>query len=631
MGERENPDPSPPQLALPSGFELLWYRLERVLGQGGFGITYLALDSNLDTQVAIKEFLATAFATRGRDATVVPLTESHREDFAWGLERFITEGQTLARFDHPAIVRVHSVFEANQTAYMVMRYEQGKSLAEMLAGKQTFPETQLADMVLRLLEGLEQVHEAGFIHRDIKPANIYIHADGSPVLLDFGAARQALGVHTQTLTTMVSPGYAPIEQYASSSASQGPWTDIYALAATLYRMVTGTAPLSAVDRSKVILDTGRDPLVLARDAAGDGYSASLLAAIDHGLAFREGDRPQTIAHWRAELSGQGGATVQPVFAHDPEAETVRGAEVLTEEITTKGETGAIDVVAKKRRRWPRVIGILAVVLLVLAVLGSLGEKNKRASKIVDVAEDSKANHSQPQSILTLLTAAAQDLDALRLTTPAGDNAWEKYREVLVREPDNRVAQDGLRKIVSTYLGLAKDAASKGELGRADDYLGRAALVLPDDQRLRNARERLAAARSPAPVEPAVASELRHQTDLDKKSQKHLREARKAADKKDYRRAARLLAKVAEKGSPEAQYWLGALYTMGRGVRQDYAKAARLFQAAAHSGFAQAQHNLAVLLDNGRGVARDPVAARRWYQRAAAQGFEPAIEALAKQR
>ncbi len=624
---------SPPELALPPGFELLWYRLERVLGQGGFGITYLARDTNLNTQVAIKEFLATAFATRGPDATVVPLTASHREDFAWGLERFITEGQTLARFDHPAIVSVHSVFEANQTAYMVMRYEQGESLAEMLAGKQDFPETQLVAMVLQLLEGLEQVHKAGFIHRDIKPANIYIHADGSPVLLDFGAARQALGVHTQILTTMVSPGYAPIEQYASSSASQGPWTDIYAFAATLYRMVMGTAPLSAVDRSKVILDTGRDPLILAQDAAAGGYSASLLAAIDHGLAFREGDRSQTIAHWRAELLGQGEVTVPPVFTHDPEAETVRRVEVPTEKITAPKEAETAVVLPKKRRNWFRVTAVLLLVFLVLVVLGFLGKKNKRASKIADLdtVEIAETIRSQPQGVAAVLAAAAQDLDALRLTIPIGNNAWEKYREVLAREPENRAAQDGLRKIVKAYIGLAKDAVSKGELGRADDYLRRAALVLPDDRRLQSVRERLAAARAPAPIELAPASEPRRQQSLDKKSQKHLQEARKAADKKDYRKAARLLAKVAEKGSPEAQYWLGALYTTGRGVKQDYAEAARLFRASAESGFPQAQHNLAVLLDNGRGLARDPGAAWRWYQRAAAQGFQPAIEALAKRR
>ncbi len=626
MGEHEIPGATTPQLALPSGFELLWYRLERVLGQGGFGITYLARDSNLDTRVAIKEFLATAFATRGQDATVVPLTESHREDFSWGLERFITEGQTLARFDHPAIVRVHSVFEANQTAYMVMRYEQGKSLAEVLAGRQTIPEKQLLTMVLRLLDGLEQVHEAGFIHRDIKPANIYIHDDGSPVLLDFGAARQALGVHTQTLTTMVSPGYAPIEQYASSSTSQGPWTDIYALAATLYRAVTGTAPLSAVDRSKVILDIGRDPLVAARDAAGGAYSASLLMAIDHGLAFREGDRPQTIALWRAELSGRCEIPLAPVSAHD--AETVRQTEVATEEIPALENAEATAVVPKKRRRWPRVVGLFALALLVLAILGSLGKKQRETAKKEEVVISGAPETVRPaqQSISALLAGADRDIDALRLTTPAGNNAWKKYREVLGREPENQVAQDGLQKIVNTYLGLAKDAVNKGELGRADDYLRRAALVAPDDQRLRVARKRWAAARAPSTVE---STEPRRQANLDKKSRKHLREARKAAEQKDYRKAARLLAKVAKKGSPEAQYWLGALYTTGRGVQQDYAEAARLFRAAAQSGFARAQHNLAVLLDNGRGVARDREAARRWYRRAADQGFQPAIEALAK--
>ena len=240
--------------AIPPKSKLLWYKIGSVLGQGGFGITYLARDPNLDENVAIKEYLPSAFASRDIEGQVKPLTPDHEGDYRWGLERFIDEGRTLARFDHPGIVRVLSVFEENSTAYLVMRYEKGESMSAILKRERTIAEPQLRQIMGEIMEGLEQVHEAGFIHRDIKPANIYIRENGSAVLLDFGAARQALGIQTQTLTTLVSPGYAPFEQYYSNGTAQGPWTDIYALGATAYRSITGKAPLPAVDRSQMLIN-----------------------------------------------------------------------------------------------------------------------------------------------------------------------------------------------------------------------------------------------------------------------------------------------------------------------------------------------------------------------------------------
>ena len=154
-----------------------------------------------------------------------------------GLTRFISEAQTLARFEHPNIVRVLSVFEGNITGYMIMPYEQGQTLKHILSTERTLEETALLKIMIPILGGLEQVHSAHFIHRDIKPDNIFIRHDGNPVLLDFGSARQALGEEIKTLTSLVSPGYAPFEQYYSKSDEQGPWTDIYGLGATLYRAI----------------------------------------------------------------------------------------------------------------------------------------------------------------------------------------------------------------------------------------------------------------------------------------------------------------------------------------------------------------------------------------------------------
>jgi hypothetical protein len=296
MTTSEHPD------ALPQGYRLHWYVLDRVLGEGGFGITYLARDTNLDQPVAIKEYLPVEIAARRSDASVRARTEEQQERYRWGLDRFLKEARTLARFDHPNIVRVHSVFEFNGTAYMVMRLEEGETLESMLERRRTLPEEEIVRVILPVLDGLEMVHGAGFIHRDIKPDNILIRADGTPVLLDFGSARHALG-RVRTVTILVAPGYAPFEQYYSTGENQGPWTDIYGLGATCYRAIAGAPPMDAIARSKGILGSTRELLVPARNVGQGRYGEAFLRAVDRALEFAERDRPQTIAEWRSELAG----------------------------------------------------------------------------------------------------------------------------------------------------------------------------------------------------------------------------------------------------------------------------------------------------------------------------------------
>jgi len=288
------------QHALAVGYQLHWFQIESILGVGGFGITYLARDGNLKRSVAIKEFLPSDLSVRREDSTVEPVSENESETFRWGLDRFLSEARTLARFQHPNIVGVHSVFEANNTAYMVMEYEQGSSFGAVLREPDNCREEKLRAVLMPLLDGLEKVHEAGFVHRDIKPNNLFVRRDGSPVVLDFGSARQALGVETRTLTSLVTPGYAPFEQYNANREGdkQGPWTDIYALGATLYRAVTGKGPVDALTRAGAILKGHKDVLIPAVLAGGDRYSANFLRAIDRALAFQPEARPQTIGEWR---------------------------------------------------------------------------------------------------------------------------------------------------------------------------------------------------------------------------------------------------------------------------------------------------------------------------------------------
>ncbi|MFT5447560.1 MAG: serine/threonine protein kinase [Gammaproteobacteria bacterium] len=308
---------------LPPTYRIHWYEVESVLGRGGFGITYLARDTNLNHLVAIKEFLPTELAVRTSDQTVHPLSDEYNDVFKWGLTRFIEEAQTLARFNHPNIVPVRSVFEANNTAYMIMDYVEGLSLSRAIRSPRYSSETELKKLILQLIDGVEQIHKAGFIHRDIKPDNIFLQNDGVPVLLDFGSARQSTGA--RTLTALVTPGYAPFEQYDTSNESdrQGPWTDIYALGALLYRAVVGRPPADAMARMTAKLD-GKELLEPASKVAMGNYSPEFLQAIDSALAFRPADRPQSIAQWRRQLDPNAPPAEEPPDVDD-EADTVLAA------------------------------------------------------------------------------------------------------------------------------------------------------------------------------------------------------------------------------------------------------------------------------------------------------------------
>ena len=285
------------RLALPQGTRIREFEFHRVLGQGGFGITYLGWNVALDISVAIKEYLPSDLATREQDLSVVPQVPKAASDFQWGLERFLDEARILARLQHPNIVRVHHFFEAHSTAYIAMDYVEGEDLSAHLARKETLSEDELKAILDPLLSALEVVHQADFLHRDIKPGNIILRAeDGSPVLLDFGAARQAMGAKSRSVTSIVTPGYAPIEQY-SSRGSQGAWTDIYALGGVCYRALTGETPNDATDRMR------DDPLIPVSQRCAGRVSGAFLSAIDAALAVHEEDRLQSVEAWQDAMVG----------------------------------------------------------------------------------------------------------------------------------------------------------------------------------------------------------------------------------------------------------------------------------------------------------------------------------------
>lgn len=286
--------------ALPDGTRLAEFDIRGVIGEGGFGIVYLAWDQSLQRQVAVKEYMPATLASRTAGALVTPHSERAAETFALGLRSFINEAQLLASFDHPSLLKVHRFWEDNGTAYMVMPCYRGVTLKRALAALAAPPEQGwLVQQLDQLLDALAVMHAARCFHRDIAPDNILLLDEGMPLLLDFGAARRVIGDATQALTAFLKPGYAPVEQYAEMpEMKQGPWTDLYALGSVVHVAITGHKPPESVAR---LLSDSYAPL--ARVAAGR-YSPRFLHAIDHALAVRPQDRPQSVDQMRAELGLQ---------------------------------------------------------------------------------------------------------------------------------------------------------------------------------------------------------------------------------------------------------------------------------------------------------------------------------------
>ncbi|NRT56653.1 serine/threonine protein kinase [Sphaerotilus uruguayifluvii] len=302
--------------ALPAGTRLEEFELLSVIGEGGFGIVYLAQDHSLHRRVAIKEYMPSSLAARTQAMTVSVRSRRHAETFEAGLRSFINEARLLASFDHPSLIKVHRFWEGNGTAYMVMPCYVGRTLGEVLKALPGPPdELWLRALLVPLLDALETMHRADTCHRDIAPDNIMILEDGRPVILDLGAARRVIGDMTQALTVILKTGYAPIEQYGDMpGVKQGPWTDLYALASVVHFALTGRTPPQSVTR--VVTDKYQ-PLV--RSAAGL-CGPAFLEAIDACLAVLPQHRPQSVAELRALLAAP---AVGPAPSAAPPAAPVR--------------------------------------------------------------------------------------------------------------------------------------------------------------------------------------------------------------------------------------------------------------------------------------------------------------------
>jgi tetratricopeptide (TPR) repeat protein len=283
-------------VALRSGLVLRHYVVEEVIGAGGFGITYRARHATLKTKVfALKEYFPREFAAR--NGTQVISTAQGAATFRWGLDRFLKEAEALARCQHRAIVDVVDYFEANGTAYAVLGYVEGEQLGHWLTALGRPPsQAELDRLLMPLLDALEVVHGAGLLHRDIAPDNILVRPDGTPCLIDFGAAREDVRDRSRKVSAIVKHGYSPPEQYHGLAELQGPWTDIYAVGATLYRAVAGTPPMDSSRRGA--LGDGLQPVAEMTEVA---YRPGFMAAVDKALALKPEDRPSSVAEWRHML------------------------------------------------------------------------------------------------------------------------------------------------------------------------------------------------------------------------------------------------------------------------------------------------------------------------------------------
>ena len=315
---------------LPVGTVLGDFKITGIVGEGGFGIVYLAYEGTLDRTVAIKEYLPVSIAGRTGDRSVMVRSQLNTDAFTSGLKNFLREAQMLAKFSHPALVEVHRVWEQNSTAYMAMRFYAGKTLRELYRGSQSLDEQAIRRIIEPIFDALSLLHGQSVIHRDVSPDNILMRANGAPVLLDLGAARLVVGGMTQALTTVLKPGYAPIEQYVDDGTMhQGPWTDVYGLGAVLYFLLAGAAPPQAVARMIT------DPLPGLVAALNASCSPEFVTGLIKSLAVRPENRFQSV-----EALREGLGWTEPLD-NSPKTEFVRRA---APGVTTKPDSAAAPVV-----------------------------------------------------------------------------------------------------------------------------------------------------------------------------------------------------------------------------------------------------------------------------------------------
>jgi len=634
------------------------YKIVRVVGLGGFGITYEAFDVKLATRVALKEYYPCDFGDRDRTMSVRPRSERHRKTFEWGRSNFLKEARTLARFEHPSIVRVSRVFEANSTAYMVMSFEEGQSFEHWLTNLGRPPaQEELDGIVAPMLAALEMMHAADFLHRDIAPDNIIVRADGSPVLLDFGAARRAVAEMSRTMTGIVKAGYSPHEQYSADSRLQGPWSDLYALGGTLYRAVTGSPPEEAT------LRVDEDRLAPATLAARGSYRPGFLAAIDACLKVKQSDRPRSVAQLRPML-----------FEPAPRPQ-VRSQRVAPTSKLQSGPPRSLRVARpapqSPARRWA--VAVAATLMIAGGAYGGYqfthwqqgrpsgssgstrgGEASKAedADKLRQQARRDAERRRQEEDAAARAAAerreqeerAAAEAEARRKAEAEAEERKAAEQRRTASRDDGKGSgtgpPQGRMLTLSTKLGSQPNDAHRGWLG-----VGLEPLELPLALSLGLGNADGAVILSAMPASPAAQIGLRfgdiivglnglripsmtellsRLSSLAPGSEANLEVWRVGESDGDFLQA---MLRLADGGNAYIMYRVGRMYALGLGAARSAGEAARWYRKGADAGNINAVAALAVALLEGNGTPVDTQEGLRLLRSAAAKDHVEAMNRL----
>ena len=457
------------------GTRLNDFEITGVLGEGGFGIVYLAFDHSLQRTVAIKEYMPGTLAGRATDGSVEVRAERHKVTFDAGLKSFINEARLLAQFDLPSLVKVYRFWEKNKTAYMAMRHYHGDTLKDIVKNRpELISEAWLKFIFKQILEALDTLYKAKILHRDVSPDNIIVQKNGDAVLLDFGSARQIIGDMTQGLTVILKPGYAPVEQYSDDGdMQQGPWTDIYALAAVMYYAILKTPPPMAVAR---IVKDSLQPL-----HKGDhpGFSTKFLMAVDKGLAIQPKDRPQSMDEFRrllgisAFVSARNSRSAGAVHSAEILSETdevaklahIKNAPYTSALFSARQENEASTSLIKSK---PKLLSrpMLAVTSLLLFLLVGLGiyfstqNKQTKAAPTLSNPLSTKPDLAKPK----LLPALDQEKLAWNaLVDDKNDNSTlESFIAFLEKYPKSQFADEAQTRIAQLDKLKPQDKISKAQ-------------------------------------------------------------------------------------------------------------------------------------------------------------------------
>ncbi len=576
--------------ALPAGTKLNGtqegqYEILSVLGAGGFGITYKARDHLLQSDVAIKEYLPLDLALRDANgSTVKPRASNKTQDYDWGLERFLDEARTLSRFKaEPNIVRVENFLPANGTAYMVMQYEDGESLSEYLDRQGVLDEQQLKSILFPVLDGLRAIHAEGFLHRDIKPANIYLRKNGTPILLDFGAARQALGDHSRSVTGILTAGYAPFEQYSTRSNLTAA-TDLYALGATLYKCITGQTPVESTERINAMHNDEADPLVSTELITTGQYSDALYESLTWLLQPLSKDRPASVEEVIQKLMGsEGMVSSDPIMSQKNTISTITTASTFIDGTAAtkksfKSKWASRKVAGNYKLVLIPVIAIMFLAIVVAYVLNGSSEKPKKVALLI------------PKKVTLLIPA---------------DSSFEKAIEYYSGRKYS--------KALSIFRKLANNDHARSEYYISEIWRfgkGVPKNVLKSEKWLKRA------------IEHGLIRELKvraEKGEAEYQSLLGLMYFRGVGVVKNYTQALAWIQKAATQGYATAQLNLGYIYEKGLGLDLDLKQAAHWYLKSALKGNALAQSNLGYLYSLGRGVEKNDKQAVYWYKKSASQG------------